>query len=918
MKLLRTKPSCPARGVTPLTTKKRLGEDKLESYFRIKKIGLWGIGLIPALVLLALFFSGPMDLARNIEGPGQIVPAGGRIRLNTGPLPGWWQRLDLQVRCEPNQDCTVLRAGFQPMETGQLPNGNEKNEVLFRLRINNPQAYVLELINTGHQALAVKGFELRNYSLIGTGFPRFGVLLSPFPREGFFPFYALLWSLGTALLLIGSLVILGRRSQSRLNRGIRWVSLLFPWFLLSLGLVLWLKGMHLLLSQEAIMFTIFPGYFYLGLTSRFFKTRALVPLLVFLIAATLLILLGTVLGVGLSVRGFGPPYIYQTHFTRTSIYAGLTYLVLFFALFRKKKEWFSPGDHAFISSMLWVFFPTLIIYLANGFSDYGGDTTFNSLLSWRIVQGEGLIFSKEYVAAKGSWGLLPIGEGFLPTFPIGPGFLGLPTALIQYYWSAEPVDHLIAWNQKVTAAWVAGLSAAVIFQMIYLLGRKLWLSLLLTAAFALGTWQPTISAAVLWQHGPSVLLICLGLFLLVRGQKENPSFYPLAALPLAFLPLMRTQAVLFYLAGLVSVILLQPRWVYKFFLWSIPGIVATLWINLGLYHSLLGGYAYQASGDNFATPLLEGIMGSLFSPNRGLLVFSPFLILGFIGGGILWIKRSAVALAFGSAALLFFLVHAKYAHWHGGWCVAPRFSSELLPVLVFFGVFWFLEFRKIWAKVAGFLLIGFSIAINLPGSFFLSEQGLWNLFPNVDNYREERVWDYLDWLPFHYRYWLKLEHFQEVPAFPFVVADEVEPLRSEAAHYRVKVNLGEKPLEIIRMNNVPLREGPYQLIFKGDSHLSSKTEAEVILGYVGYKVEETSLPVDILPSFTLSHIFEVERAGRVDIRLKVYGKGTLVLDTVRIVPVKKSHYQAEIPSLLNHSQRAHSNSPKGTASDSRS
>ena len=59
---------------------------------------------------------------------------------------------------------------------------------------------------------------------------------------------------------------------------------------------------------------------------------------------------------------------------------------------------------------------------------------------------------------------------------------------------------------------MAALSAACSFQMIYLLSRKLWLSLLLTAAFALGTTQLTISAAELWQHGPAVLLFCLGLF----------------------------------------------------------------------------------------------------------------------------------------------------------------------------------------------------------------------------------------------------------------------------------------------------------------------------------------------------------------------------------------------------------------------
>ncbi len=311
-----------------------------------------------------------------------------------------------------------------------------------------------------------------------------------------------------------------------MNRGFRWVPLLFPWFILSTALVLRWKGLHLWLSWEAFLLLAFPGYLFPVLTSLFFQKRILVPLLVSLIAAIFLVLIGTVLGVGFPVRDFGPLYIYQTHFIKTARYAGVIYLVLSFGLYRRKKEWFSPEKHLFLSSIWFVFLPALIIYLANGFSDYGGDTTFNGLLPWRILQGEGLTFSREYVAAKGSWGLLEIGNSFLPVFPIGPGFLGMPTALIQYFGSTEPVEHLIAWNQKVTAVWGAALSAALIFQMVYRLGRKLWLSLLLSAAFALGTSQPAISAAVLWQHGPAVFLICLGLFFMVRGQQENSSYYP--------------------------------------------------------------------------------------------------------------------------------------------------------------------------------------------------------------------------------------------------------------------------------------------------------------------------------------------------------------------------------------------------------
>lgn len=850
---------------------------------------VWGLWLVSALFPLAVFFTGPVDRARNFEGPGLIVPANGQARLAIASLPSFWHQVELKIRCDSGQDCPVLGVTIPPSKTVQKSFPGKENEATFRLRITSPQAPEVELVNPTNQPVVFQKYNLINYSAINTGPPRFAILLSRDPVPAYSLFLALLLALGAALIMMPSLILFWQRGLSRLTSTyrLRWVQLLSPWFFLVLALAALLKGYHLLLSWEALLFIPFPGYLLLALTSRFFRERLLVPFLVVLTITTFLILLGTVLGVGIPVKNFGPELIYQTHFTKTAHYAGLAYLVLALGLFWRKREWFSPQRHLFLSSILLVFLPAVVIYLANGHSGYGGDTTFNSLLPWRIIQGKGLFFSKDYVAAKGAWGLLKVGDAFLPTFPIGPGFLGLPAALVQYFWSPEPIIKLIAWNQKVTAVWVAALSAAVMYQTVYLIGRKLWISLLLTAAFALGTTQITISTATLWQHGPAVFLICLGLFFLIKGQQQNPSFYPLAALPLAFLPLMRPQAVLFYLSGLVTVIFLQPKMITRFILWSLPGIGFTLWINLGLYHSFLGGYGYQASGDSFATPLFEGLIGSFFSPNRGLWVFSPFLILGVIGGGILWAKRSVPAISFGLAALLFFLVHAKYGHWHGGYCIAPRFSSELVPVLVFFSAYWFLEIKKSLARLAGWLLIIMSIAINLPGYFFMHNQGQWNVFPDVDLYRSQRVWDYRDWLPIHFGHRLRLEHYNETPAYAFVTKS-LEPLNSTKFHYRAKTTLGKDPLEIIKMSNLFWEKGTYRIIFKGDSQDTLMGAAELIVGFIGYKIEKKALPIDKHPSLTLTYLIKVDKPGWVDVCLKVSGQGSLIFDTIQILPVKKA------------------------------
>ncbi len=850
-----------------------------------KKFLIFCLVVISAIVPLSLFFTGPMDITKNLDGPSRFAPAGEPLYLDTNRLPLWWNRFDLILRVDSFKNCGDLRATLEPNKTGEKPIACNQEEVLFRIQTNKIPTSRVTLFNPTNQALAIQRYSLTNYSAINTGPPRLAILLTPYPFPAFPMLITILLTSIASALPIPGLILFWKRGLRRLTQWPLWIPLFFPWVVLILTVAMLLGNRHLLLSWEALMLIPFPGYLLLAITSGFFRRRIFIPLLVALIMATFGVLIGTVLGVGLPVKNFGPELIYQTHFTKTAKWAGLVYLILAMGLYWRKKEWFSPGKHLFLSSIWFVFLPTLVIYLANGHSGYGGDTTFNGLLPWRIIQGEGLFFSKEYVAAKGSWGFIETGNAFLPTFPMGPGFFGLPTALIQYIWSSEPIHKLISWNQKVTAVWIASLSAAVIYQIVFLISRKLWLSLLLTAAFALGTTQVTISAAELWQHGPAVLLLCLGLFFMTKGQLHDPSFFPIAALPLAFLPLMRTQTVLFYLAGLASVAILRPKMVLRFFLWSLPGIGLTLWVNLGLYHSLLGGYGYQASGNDFTTPLLEGVMGSLFSPNRGLLIFSPFLVLGIIGGGILWAKRSVVAITFGLAAVLFFLVHAKYGHWHGGYCVGPRFSSELVPILVLFSVYFFLEIRNFSTRLAGWALIIISITITLPGFFFMLQQGQWNVFPDVDYYRSERVWDYNDWLPIHYRHYFSLVHFKETPAYPFVITGSPEPLKSKAHHYRVKVNLEKTPLEVVKLTNIYLKKGDYQIVFKGDAENSIEAIADFIIGFTGHKIEERSLPIGKEPSFTLTHIIKVENPVSVDVRLKVSGQGILILDTVRIIPM---------------------------------
>ncbi len=98
--------------------------------------------------------------------------------------------------------------------------------------------------------------------------------------------------------------------------------------------------------------------------------------------------------------------------------------------------------------------------------------------------------------------------------------------------------------------------------------------------------------------------------------------------------------------------------------------------------TITAGYEDQSEGVKFTTPLLVGLHGLLASPGKGLLFFSPALVLGIWG----WCRAGAVARPAALLALAgwapFLVAMAKWQNWDGGWCWGPRHIVQLhLPLM---------------------------------------------------------------------------------------------------------------------------------------------------------------------------------------------------------------------------------------------
>jgi hypothetical protein len=253
------------------------------------------------------------------------------------------------------------------------------------------------------------------------------------------------------------------------------------------------------------------------------------------------------------------------------------------------------------------------------------------------------------------------------------------------------------------------------------LGVRDALTLTIACAFGSTTW--VISSQALWQHGVAQLVLVA--LLLAATAPPSPRSLGLAGAGAALLTAARFPDVLLALPIAVFCLLCaRGRGQQVAFLASAAAMTGLLlWCNLAASGHLVGGQAFHAAfqtpGAYLAHPLFAGLAGELLSPGKGLLVFSPWLLLGLLGltrrhhpdGVDDRLLDSLLAAGVVAQALLF----AK-CDWLAGYCYGPRYLTDMLPALA-----WILA--PALPGIAGgrrlalWVLIGWSIAVQAIGAF---------------------------------------------------------------------------------------------------------------------------------------------------------------------------------------------------------
>ena len=368
----------------------------------------------------------------------------------------------------------------------------------------------------------------------------------------------------------------------------------------------------------------------------------------------------------------------------------------------------------------------LLVYNANRRAISAGDTYPARYLPFAIWQHHTVLLDPiAPLAAQGRgdtafWMVRRPGGHTISLYPvvlpvlIAPLYLPAVGYLHLRGWTEARLDHMARVMEKLSASLVAALSASLLY--LLLRRRAAPIALLLTLAYAFGTTTWMISSQALWQHGMAQLLV-IGALLLLTGPCTAPRALAAGLLCGLIAGNRPPDVILAAALGAYGLFWAGRRAALLAAAAALPmGLV--LLYNLGVAGHVVGGYGRVGNASFFQHDLLSGLGGLLFSPTRGLFVFSPFLLFLVLAWRHLPRGRGerGLTLAMSVGVVLQILLYAK-TDWRAGISWGPRFLTDLLPLLMWMLVPVVASLRGL-GRVCFLLAVGAAVAIEAIGAFW--------------------------------------------------------------------------------------------------------------------------------------------------------------------------------------------------------
>jgi len=410
-----------------------------------------------------------------------------------------------------------------------------------------------------------------------------------------------------------------------------------------------------------------------------------------------------------------------------------------------------------------LFFLFLFIFFAHFFSkvSYITDSRWTLQTSWALIHHHNFVLDdfKPAIERNKYYAIEERNGHLYYTFPPGTPILCAPFLSVlekfaKHVYYFDILNLLQSSNQGGMEVFLASLfvALAAVFLVLVLLQWQIdsWIIWLSVFAFAFGTSAWSVASRGLFAHGPSMLFLIAGVWCLNNAVK-NKEWLWLAGFIFGFAYIIRpTNSIpLFFLGLYIITIYRMQSWRFIFS----SGLLLFLFFiyNHSIYGYFLSPY-FSPSHIGKMHHLLGGLAGNFFSPSRGLLVYSPFLIL-LIPLLILAIKQNAISRLQYILIIIIFLhslLVSSFDYWYAGWCFGPRFFADMMPFMVILFAVSLQAYisrasalrRKFIISTAVFLCL-ISCWINYQGANN-AKTFEWNYLPNNIDENRARVWDWND------------------------------------------------------------------------------------------------------------------------------------------------------------------------------
>lgn len=325
-------------------------------------------------------------------------------------------------------------------------------------------------------------------------------------------------------------------------------------------------------------------------------------------------------------------------------------------------------------------------------------------------------------------------------FPYGISILITPiVSVLNLFFKEALFFKYHAHLEKLCASILILFSLSILYKLsTYFLSNRM--AAILVFVIGLGTPLLSSGSRALWQHSGSVLLLSLALLLLVSKKQTKVSITFLGVI-LVFAYVVRPTNIIPLIFISFFVFYLYPVQRLNYLSSILISFCIFFLINYSTFGEIFHPY-YQSNRLSFDWDVFRiALLGNLFSPNRGIFIWSPVLLIIFLTFFIS-IRYKIIALLCVSIIILHSLAISMFPHWWGGHSVGPRFFTDIIPFFVLILSLVWKKFRKNHLFTLTFLILAtISMSIHISASFSKRTQ-LWNIRGGDVNEFPERIWDW--------------------------------------------------------------------------------------------------------------------------------------------------------------------------------